>query len=254
MISIGPSHSRVLGMFREAVKGEFPNTEYQSRLPKTFIVNTPAPLPGNFPPVFPQFVTQEGSNRVWLVSADNSRLVQIQDDRFVFNWRRGTEPYPQFEKVAELFWQYFDLYREIVAECDSAVEPQMLELSYFNWLDEGSISQGDAILSSQYSRINWEHDELRFEGQVAATNYSIINGGVTTGRLQVQSANQIARVSRSTSTLEKGAILNLSYFYALPPGADDPTIDDQIFSGRSLIVNAFDQLTTEAAHTAWERQ
>lgn len=42
------------------------------------------------------FVEGVGPIRVWLVSADEEYLLQIQPDRFYFNWRKRSDEYPRF--------------------------------------------------------------------------------------------------------------------------------------------------------------
>lgn len=48
----------------------------------------------------PGFFELPGPSRVWLISADDAWLVQLQQDRFHANWRRrGEAPYPGFTRA-----------------------------------------------------------------------------------------------------------------------------------------------------------
>jgi uncharacterized protein (TIGR04255 family) len=47
--------------------------------------------------------------RFWLLSADDTRVLQIQDDRIIYNWRkRGQEGYPRFDTIRDEFTTALD--------------------------------------------------------------------------------------------------------------------------------------------------
>jgi uncharacterized protein (TIGR04255 family) len=50
--------------------------------------------------------------RTVYLSAHGNELIQLQDDKFVFNWVRETEDaeYPRFERTSERFWKFFELW------------------------------------------------------------------------------------------------------------------------------------------------
>jgi len=254
--SVGAVHSQILSLYREEIKTDFPNTEYQPRLPTTSIVNAQLPFPGmvGAPPIPLQTTNQEGSDRVWLVARDNSKIVQLQDDRFIVNWRHLSEPYPRFEFVASLFWTQFDRFRDAVSACGGVIESQQLELSYFNWINADELSQVEAIRSAEGSRVESPNHSLRFDGQISLSNFTMLDGDVPIARLLVQAAGEGFRIARASNSLQRGSSLNFSYYSALAPGADDKAIDDQLFTARALIVGAFDQLTTTKAHEVWQKQ
>ena len=43
--------------------------------------------------------------RVWFISEEQNMLIQLQDDRFLFNWRRmqQREAYPRYSTIIEAF-------------------------------------------------------------------------------------------------------------------------------------------------------
>lgn len=86
-----------LGLFWATISKDFPSTEDQVPL----IATAPAVF-ASLPPL----------RRVWMVGVDPTRLLQIQSDRFYFNWRKreSTDKYPGFEailKEALGHWLYF---------------------------------------------------------------------------------------------------------------------------------------------------
>jgi uncharacterized protein (TIGR04255 family) len=73
--------------------------------------------------------------RIWLESEDGHRLVQLQQDRFLFNWKRVEKrgAYPHFAALYLEFVEGWSAYKEIVATLGEGVlEPQRFECSYIN--------------------------------------------------------------------------------------------------------------------------
>src|ERR1022692_1672121 len=42
--------------------------------------------------------------RLWMISDADDFLVQVQNSRFIQNWRRRGTEYPYFEPINDLFW------------------------------------------------------------------------------------------------------------------------------------------------------
>ena len=114
--------------FYDRLKDQFPTVQHAPRLP---------PIPATPTPAQP-FVTYGAVlefPRTWLISSDTHRLVQLQDDRFSFNWRRmGAGEYPGYEKLKHEFASVF----EQVADWYAAkfggqrLVPTLCELHYQN--------------------------------------------------------------------------------------------------------------------------
>ena len=76
--------------------------------------------------------------RVWLISSDGMRVIQLQDDRLGFNWRRvdpldRSDPYPGYVALKQ---EFADLYAEFSSWCENrfgaAPKPNAGDLSYTN--------------------------------------------------------------------------------------------------------------------------
>ncbi|HNP35394.1 MAG TPA: TIGR04255 family protein [Woeseiaceae bacterium] len=90
-------------------------------------------------------------NRIWLIHKDNSQVIQIQDDRFMFNWRDVGEEttYPGFDALYPIFKEYFSAFIDFLESEEKA--PKFVtgfELNYVNhiypdvwedWSDIGEI-------------------------------------------------------------------------------------------------------------------
>jgi uncharacterized protein (TIGR04255 family) len=87
------------GLFWEKVKERFPNTEEQPPLPPAY-ERFPEPLP---PANQVQFETIQAPilPRVWLIDNPGREIIQIQNDRFIKNWRKSgpQDVYPHYEPV-----------------------------------------------------------------------------------------------------------------------------------------------------------
>lgn len=81
--------------------------------------------------------------RVWLISADDNIVLQLQHDRFFLNWRRRTEAYPRFNDtdagrgLLTRALGEFDAFSRFVSETLSTqLRPTRVELSKVDHLRE----------------------------------------------------------------------------------------------------------------------
>jgi uncharacterized protein (TIGR04255 family) len=73
--------------------------------------------------------------RVWFINNTESRLIQFQQDRFHYNWRKreGEPAYPRFNELFSKFSEYIDIFEKFTADHGlGLVEAQSFELSYIN--------------------------------------------------------------------------------------------------------------------------
>lgn len=121
-----------LGLFWSAIRADYPTTQDHPRV-EGGIQTLDEPEQG---PAFQiELLDSPPSNRAWFVSADDSLLVQVQDDRFIHNWRHSGGPYPRFETLLNIFWQRFDTFREVLdASGLPAPQPRQAEVTYVNWI------------------------------------------------------------------------------------------------------------------------
>ena len=119
-----PGIEALAGEYRETVKERYPIVQYQPRLPPPPAANSPQPT-FIFAPALPTSI--EG-NRIWLVSQDETSLIQLQGDRFVHNWRYRGVPYPRFEAVYAEFAARFCAWRQLVHDRGPAMRLQLQQL------------------------------------------------------------------------------------------------------------------------------
>ena len=194
-------------------------------------------------------------NRIWLVSKDEVSLLQLQSDRFVFNWRRrGDSRYPSFEPIFSEFGNRFTTWRDLVNNrgSDYHLQPQQLELTYTNWLADDHTTQTDVLtLAAVAGSVRIPGAETNYEPAYAIGNYTLARDGIPAGRLAL---SIIGNAVRSVGvTVQRGSTMSISYFTELEPGIPDERLTETIAFGRYSIVSAFDQLTTSQGHSLWGR-
>ena len=120
-----------LGLAWQKFRKEFPRVETQPPLPRIL-------EPDRIEP--PVSVTLELKKapplpRMWFINGDGTRLVQIQGDRFAFNWRRldASEQYPRYEQIRSAFLRNLDGFSQFLNEEGfEDLEPDQVDLTYVN--------------------------------------------------------------------------------------------------------------------------
>jgi uncharacterized protein (TIGR04255 family) len=78
--------------------------------------------------------------RTWFETVDGNRLIQVQRDRFLHNWKKekGDEVYPHYDYVIENFRDSFRTFGDFLKENElGVIEPIQYELTYVNDIPQG---------------------------------------------------------------------------------------------------------------------
>lgn len=132
-----------VGIFWDRIKEEFPLVEEAPPL---------SPVIERFDPA-PSFEIEVELSpplaRTWFYRADRRGLVQLQRDRFVYNWKRSSPDdgkYPSYDRVILDFERLWSEFRSFVAsEGVGEIVPRQLELAYVNIIPDASIPAGDPV-------------------------------------------------------------------------------------------------------------
>lgn len=119
--------SEHIGLFWNAIREEFPVARQQP----------PVAFPTEIIGVNPSVINDEifPMPRYWFIADDESHLLQIQKNAFMFNWRRRDKEYPRFHRnLKPSFNRYYGLFNEFLRRELKAPEPtvDLCELSYIN--------------------------------------------------------------------------------------------------------------------------
>ena len=220
------------------------------------------PVVDEQPPLQPQFETFGGAatqmglqfqfgppprkTRLWFISADESHLLQFQDDRLLLNWRRRENgaDYPNFEGIFPILTRSLktlsDWFRTAF---DHELEVNQAEVTYINLVPVPTISQPqDWFTFLNASPLNVEGASVTL-AEVLSDDSGKPNARFFHELVTVQLPESRERAFRFTLTI-RGA----------PPDGSLAAALDFIKSARERIVVRFEELTTEGAKTVWGRR
>jgi uncharacterized protein (TIGR04255 family) len=251
-MSLGGFSTNHVAKYRDSVKEDFPALQYQPRyvaqlekLTDEFVAQAGMSMVGFGVQGSPM---GQSAQRTWLVSADEQRLLQLQDDLFISNWRKRSDPYPRFESLLASFWDRFSVFRsEIEADMGMPLQLQQLEITYINWIPAESAPLSDWFLPARASHLQIDGVEVKPEHQIWAAPYLLSDRGVPVARMHVRQLEAL----RTTPGPHLGAQLELSVKAPLAPGVTEADVTRMALFARNAIVWAFTSLTTPEGHELW---
>jgi uncharacterized protein (TIGR04255 family) len=203
-----------------------------------------------------RIVERPETPRCWFVDAQGSRLIQLQQDRFLHNWRRtgDGDTYPHYDAVRGTFVEEYRGLQKFVDRQQGragALSPDWCELTYINHLPQGQGWNTLGELHQVFTVVARPSGELLPQpdfGELALA-YSITNdGGEPIGRLHTSVRIAVRRMD--------GAPL-LRFELTARGLPSDPSLEGVLsFMDRAhrWIVQAFTDLTTPSMHAIWRRE
>lgn len=193
--------------------------------------------------------------RCWFLSQDETRLIQVQADRFLLNWRkvRGQGIYPRYEKMRDLFLKAVEAFRGFIrSEGLGDLTPNQCEVTYVNHLEQGKGWMRPSEVAAIFPGFtgHWSSGFLPAPEDVRAALRWVIPGAAEAqpvGRLHVQIEPRYRRDNQP-------ALLSMTLTSRTRPLG--PEVDGAMRSldlGREWIVKGFADLTSKAMHKLWER-
>lgn len=191
--------------------------------------------------------------RVWFIGSNEGHLVQIQQDRFVFNWRRiQGQDYPRYEQVKALFETNFGLFREfLVNEQLGEARLNQWELTYVNHIPAGDGWRRHGDLHSVVPLVapTAEAGFLPEPEDIALrVRYRITEGEEAASRLYVE-----ANPAFDPTSGKPLIWLTLTARGGLVQGSGD-SLGSRLDVGREWIVRGFADVTSSTMHRHWERE
>lgn len=193
--------------------------------------------------------------RVWFISASGNELIQIQHDRFSFNWRKLSEKdvYPRYNHIRQQFLDEFRNFEKFLGdEKLGEIVANQCEVTYINHIGSGSTWKKHAELGEVLApwRSDYSHESLpECESIQLSCRYliEIEDGGERTpiGRLHVD-LQPALRVSDNKPIFA----MNLTA-RGKPLGEGIEGSMNFLDLGHERIVRGFTALTTERMHKEW---
>lgn len=184
--------------------------------------------------------------RIRITNAAGDRMVQLQNGRFHYNWLgQAGGPYPHYEVIRPEFDKLHAFFQRFLADEGLAkLKPNQWEVTYLNHIQKGTVwtSPGD-----------WSLLFRALPAPSAAAPSAILEsfGGEwhfeippKRGRLHVK----MNHGRKGKEDADEVLVLNLT---ARGPLSGDASLADGLDVGRKSIVQAFANLTSEAAHKHW---
>lgn len=143
-----------IGLFWQAVRQEYPS----------FVENPPlAPVIERFDPdrrteTQIELTTRPPLPRLWFIDRTENWLIQLQDDRFLYNWKKvkDQDAYPRFEVVSRKFLEAWDQFLGFCQREGLALPTvNQLELTYINHINVGDVETYVMEASSIFPDMRW---------------------------------------------------------------------------------------------------
>jgi uncharacterized protein (TIGR04255 family) len=231
------------GLFWQSFRRDFPNSQDQPALPmlnELFGSSRP-----NVGIVGMGFQFGPSPNRTWFSSQDGALLIQVQNNRFVFNWRKANPEsvYPRYEFVRLNFEKYFNLFRAFVVEHNlGQVTPDLYEVHYVNqWPLEDGKNFGE-VIGSWLKLFTNNVTSLEAE-QATISSQFVVQGDAKqpVGRLYVNVAPMV--------NIQGKYGVNLELICRTLPS--DSLNLSSLDLAREKIVTTFVEITSDSAHQFW---
>jgi len=237
------------GMFWQTIRADYPNFSVQPPLDPQ-IEGAGDGKPPKGPGVLIRILGHPPV-RCWFINAKNTELVQLQSDRFLFNWRKivGTEAYPHYDDhTRPVFCREWERFCSFLRDNELG-QPQVrqCEITYVNHLEKGQGWQSLADMASIFpcwsGRMTGSFLPVP-EAVEIGSGYQLPGGS---GRLRIT----IQPAIRHTDQKE---VLQLTLAVrGKPASGNTQDILKWLDLGREWIVRGFTDFTSEAMHKLWRR-
>lgn len=195
-----------------------------------------------------------GVPRLWFLNGKGTRLIQVQPDHFIVNWRRldTEEPYPRYPVVRQMLVEELDRFRSFLRREElPEISPRQTELSYVNHID-AKLPDGSRKPLDEVVRL-WRSDQRTellppFEEASLNARYIIRDAENPVGRLHI--AVEPQRFVKDGAPLYAVTLIARG----VPKEPDVPSALESLDRGHKAIVEGFTAVTTDEMHATWERQ
>lgn len=183
-------------------------------------------------------------DRLQISRKDNERMIQVQDTRFIYNWRKieGSR-YPSYDAIIPEFEQQFEGFRDFVTANNlGEIKLNQWEVTYVNHIPKVGLWEG---LNDWPNIIPYLRD--MFDARAVDAFSSSCQQEI--GRQQGRLHTDIKFAKAKSESNEELLLIQLT--------ARGPIDENQDFRrgcdfGHSEIVSAFISLTSDSAHKFWK--
>lgn len=109
-----------------------------------------------------EFSVTETPHRLWFLDQSQREVIQIQQDRFVNNWRKiqPDDQYPRYAQLIKTFRQRFEILKKFTSDNDiGEIQPRNCQLTYTNHIPQGDGWTKIGDLTNVFSALSWKMDQ-----------------------------------------------------------------------------------------------
>ena len=241
-----------LGLLWSQFRNDFPRTETHAPLEPAIEEFEPTAL---FAPVRIVVADQPPPPRLWMLNASGSELIQVQQDRFIHNWRKvdDTTPYPRYARLRDQFARELEQFQRFLCDQGLSVPTfDQCEITYVDVLAAGAGWERHGQLSEILTCWRPPAETGRLaepESAQIALHYVIPDDtGQPLGRLHVF-------VAPATQPDTGQPVLTLTFTArGRPEGEGLPGVLRFLDRGHEWLVQGFVALTSEKMQRIWGRR
>jgi uncharacterized protein (TIGR04255 family) len=193
-----------------------------------------------------RFFTSPEVQRTQISNPDGTRMIQLQDSRFIYNWKKTENKYPSFAKTKSEFSRYYLEFKQFVEKLElGKIEENQWEVTYINHLPKGDLWN----TPQEWVKIfPW----LAFPPIIHAEPEYLVcewaskigdNRGRLHANLSFARINSEGPESLILSLIARGAVSSEGI----------TSVEEGFQIGHEVIVRSFAEMTSEFAHKRWER-
>ncbi len=242
-----------IGAFWSELGQEFSGTEDQPPLPPiTERFGQPDIQPISF-----QVHSAYQPLRVWFVNEDRTKIIQVQPDRFLFNWRKAdgaNNEYPRFSIIRETFLQQLERLIQYVENNNlGKVIPTYCEVSYVNHILPNQEWKRHADFENVFTVMRVENPP-RAEVSLEQSGFSLV---YTIKDAQEKAIGRLRTVSYPAFDLPEYKPIYKLDLIARGYPVDKKDINGVkafLDIGHTEIVLNFDSVTSPEMHKIWRKQ
>lgn len=196
----------------------------------------------------PTMVLMERSpNRIQILNRNEDRMIQIQDTRFVLNWKRAGRDYARYTTLLGEFRSHLQDFVTFAQRfgCPS-LKLTRWEVTYVNHIDRGALwnvlQDWDSIFPGLFGPLS----DLSDQSLESFDSQWQVGLQKDKGRMRIQ----LKHIRKGSEHGEEAIDFRLSATGMLGPDID---LETGMELGHSAIVTRFSQMTSDMAHAHWGR-
>jgi len=176
-------------------------------------------------------------SRKWFINVSGHKLIQIQSDKLLFNWRKTSkeEEYPHFEAVLT---EYLDIFKKFNAICNFKDKVNQLEITYVDHILLEDFGLSDCDINKIFKYWNLPKALRNIDNNLSFP-YEEING-ILNIKLQSAIRNKDQKKLITSNTTARGML------------AKDKDINKWFDLGHEILLSFFVDSLTDESKKIWE--